>query len=202
MTKKWLLGSVLMPSLLLAGSLTAAEITPAADEEIKQAITTASEAYQTGELSQAAGQLDYAATLIRQLQADHLSQLLPEPLPGWKAGKAESQAGAMGLLGGGIHRSRNYQKDDSHLEISIMKDSPLLQTMGMLFNNPSMAAMSGYKVKKMQGQTAMIKDEDGDQELTMMIENRILLQLEGSNISADDLKAYADAINIEAITKL
>lgn len=212
MTKRWLWISLLMPNLLLAGPLLAAESNTAtkeaieaeneAENEIKQAITAATEAYQAGELSQAVTQLDYAATLIRQLQAGELGKLFPEPLAGWQADKVDSQAGAAGLFGGGINASRNYHQGDQRLEISIMKDSPLLQTMGMLFANPSMATMGGYKMKRIQGHTAMSKAEDNHQELQMMIENRILLQFNGRNISEDDLKAYAEAVDIEAITKL
>ena len=202
MTKQW--RWILIPSLLLAGSLSAAEThsVTEADAEIKQAITTATEAYQTGELSQAVTQLDYAATLIRQLQAHELGKLFPEPLPGWQADKVDSQAGAAGLFGGGINASRSYHQADNRLEINIMKDSPLLQTMGMLFSNPSMASMSGYKVTRIQGHTAMSKAEGGKRELQMLIENRILLQFNGRNLSEDDLKAYAEAVDIEAITKL
>lgn len=204
MTKHYLWISILMLGLLLAGPLVAigTEATTEADNEVKQAITTATEAYQTGELSQAVTQLDYAATLIRQLQAGDLSKLFPEPLPGWQADKIDSQAGVAGLFGGGINASRSYHQGDNQLEINIMKDSPLLQTMGMLFSNPSMATMGGYKVKRIQGQTAMSKIDGNNRELQMMIENRILLQLHGRNISEDDLNAYADAIDIEAITKL
>ncbi|MGO4999927.1 hypothetical protein [Oceanisphaera sp. W20_SRM_FM3] len=204
MTKRSLWIGLLLPSLLLASPLWAADGDSKSDDsnEINQAISTATEAYQAGELSQAVTQLDYAATLIRQLQAGELGKLFPEPLSGWEADKVDSQAGAAGLFGGGINASRSYRKGDNRLEISIMKDSPLLQTMGMLFANPSMATMGGYKVKRIKGHTAMSKAEDNSQELQMMIDNRILLQFHGRNISEDDLNAYAEAIDIEAITKL
>ena len=206
MTKKWMWTSLLIPSLLLSGQLlaadTATDTATEADKEIKQAINTGSEAYQAGTLSQAVTQLDYAATLLRQLQAGELGQLFPEPLPGWQADEVDSQADAVGLFGGGINASRSYHKGDSRLEINIMKDSPLLQTMGMLFTNPSMATMTGYKMTRIQGHTAMTKAEDSHQELQMMTDNRILLQFNGRNVGEDDLKAYAEVVDLEAATKL
>lgn len=196
MSKHWLWAVILLPGMLLADE------TEDTHAEVKQAISTGTEAYQAGELSQAVKQFDYVATLIRQLQADEMATLFPEPLAGWKAGKVDSKAGAASLFGGGISASRSYQKDDSKLKINITKDSPLLQTIGMLFSNPSMASMGGYKVKRIKGQTAMIKDEGNSQELQMMVANSILIQITGRGLTQDDLKAYAEALDIEGITKL
>ena len=196
MNKHWLWAAILVPGMLLADEI---EDTHA---EIKQAITAGTEAYQAGELSQAVTQFDYVSTLVRQLQAGELGKLFPEPLSGWKADEVESQAGSTAFFGGGINASRSYRKDGGQLEISITKDSPLLQTMGMLFTNPSMATMGGYKVKRIKGQTAMIKSEDNSQELQMMVANSILIQITGRGINENDLKAYAEALDIEAITKL
>ncbi|MFD1009443.1 hypothetical protein [Oceanisphaera ostreae] len=196
MNKHWLWVAIFVPGMLLADEI---EDTHA---EIKQAITAGTEAYQAGELSQAVTQFDYVSTLVRQLQAGELGNLFPEPLSGWKADEVESQAGSTAFFGGGINASRSYRKDGGQLEISITKDSPLLQTMGMLFTNPSMATMGGYKVKRIKGQTAMIKSEGNSQELQMMVANSILIQITGRGINENDLKAYAEALDIEAITKL
>lgn len=196
MNKHWLWAAIFVPGMLLADEI---EDTHA---EIKQAITAGTEAYQAGELSQAVTQFDYVSTLVRQLQAGELGNLFPEPLSGWKADEVESQAGSTAFFGGGINASRSYRKDGGQLEISITKDSPLLQTMGMLFTNPSMATMGGYKVKRIKGQTAMIKSEGNSQELQMMVANSILIQITGRGINENDLKAYAEALDIEAITKL
>ena len=196
MNKQWLWALIWVPSVLFADE---------ADDthtEIRQAMAAGTEAYQAGELSQAATQFDYVATLIRQLQAGELGNLFPEPLAGWQADKVESQAGSAAFFGGGINASRSYRKDGGRVEISITKDSPLLQTMGMLFTNPSMATMGGYKVKRIKGQTAMVKSEGNSQELQMMVASSILIQITGRGVSEDDLKAYAEALDIEAITRL
>ena len=196
MNKQGLWALILLPSMVFADE------TAETHTEIKQAITAGTQAYEAGELSQAATQFDYVATLIRQLQAGELGNLFPDPLAGWQAEEVESQAGSAAFFGGGIDASRSYRKDGGQLEISITKDSPLLQTMGMLFTNPSMATMGGYKVKRIKGHTAMVKSEGNSQELQMMVANRILIQIAGRGVAEDDLKAYAEALDIEAINRL
>lgn len=173
----------------------------ASEADIQQAIEEGQKAYQAGLLSQAAAQFDYVATLIRQQQAAGMGELFPAPLDGWQAEEVSSQAGSAAFFGGGINASRVYRMGDKRLEIVITKDSPLLQTMAMLFTNPSMAAMGGYQVKRIQGQTAMFKEEGSTMELQMLIANRLLLQLNGQGISEAELNAYADAIDYQALTK-
>ncbi|OIN14292.1 hypothetical protein BFR47_08350 [Oceanisphaera psychrotolerans] len=170
--------------------------------DIRQAITEGNRAYEAGELSQAAAQFDYVATLLRQLQAGELGTLFPEPLAGWQAENVDTQAGSAAFFGGGINASRRYHKEGASLDISITKDSPLLQTMAVLFTNPSMAAMGGYRMKRIKGQTAMVKEEGNSRELQMLIANRILLQLSGRGITEEDLNAYAEALDMDALTRL
>ncbi|WP_445395233.1 hypothetical protein [Zobellella sp. An-6] len=190
MGMKWILAGLLFPLALQAD-----------DGEIQQAIDEGQRAYQAGELSQAAAQFDYVATLIRQQQAGELGTLFPEPLAGWQADKVDTQAGSAAFFGGGINASRRYSKNGASLDITITKDSPLLQTMAVLFTNPSMAAMGGYKVKRIQGHTAMVKEEGDNRELQMLIANTTLIQLGGRGISEEELNAYAEALNLEAVAK-
>ncbi|WP_116474661.1 hypothetical protein [Zobellella maritima] len=186
----WLLG-LCLPLLLTAN-----------EADIKQAIEEGQKAYLAGELSRAASQFDYVATLIRQQQAAGMGELFPEPLDGWQAGEVSSQAGSAAFFGGGLNASRTYRMADKRLEIVITKDSPLLQTMAMLFTNPSMATMGGYKVRRIQGHTAMFKEEGTSMELQMLIANTLLLQFNGRGLSEAELTAYAEAVDYQALTRL
>lgn len=193
MKKHWIWAGLLLPGLLLAN-----------DAEIRQAIDEGTKAYEAGEWSQAASQFDYAATLVRQLQAGQLGELFPEPMSGWQADDAETKAAGAAMFGGGIHASRNYRKSNARLEMTITKNSPLLQTMAMMFSNPSMATMSGYKVRRINGQTAMMKDEGNRKELMMLVANTTLVQLNGrgNELTPEDLEAYASALDLEALSAL
>lgn len=188
MNKNWLWVTLLIPCMLLAD-----------ESEISQAIKQGTQAYQDGQLAKAASQFDYVATLIRQQQAEQLADVFPEPLPDWTANQAESQASSAAFFGGGITASRDYLKGTAQLTISISKDSPLLSAMAMLFSNPSMASMGGYKQIHINGRSAMLKLDEYSQELQMLINNSILVQLEGSGVDKEELLAYAKALDINAI---
>ncbi|MCT7654626.1 hypothetical protein MBH78_07225 [Oceanimonas sp. NS1] len=74
----------------------------------------------------------------------------------------------------------------------------------MLFTNPSMATMSGYKVRRINGQSAMVKEEGDSKELMMLVANTTLVQLSGrgSELAMADLEAYAGALDVNALSAL
>ena len=62
------------------------------------------------------------------------------------------------MMGGGITANRRYRKDSQSIEIELMVDSPMLQTMLAMFNNPAMiTSMSGIATltTKINGNNAM-----------------------------------------------
>ncbi|ROQ19203.1 hypothetical protein [Gallaecimonas pentaromativorans] len=169
--------------------------------DVEEAIKAGQDAYQQGQLSEAANQFSYAATLIRQQQGDKMVKLFPAPLKGWQADDAESESAGAAMLGGGVTGSRLYHKgDDISLELKIIKDSPLVQAMAGLFTNPNMAAMAGYKIKKINGVSAMLKTDD-EMSLTMM-DGTVLVQMECSECQSSDLEDYAKALDMGAIKQL
>ena len=184
--------------LLSIFSLVFSSFTLMADE-VSDAINEGMAHYKKGDLSAAASQLDYAATLIRQQKAGKVTAVFPEPLAGWRAEKAESNSAGGMMMGGGITASRNYQKGDASVEIELVMDSPMMQSILMMFNNPSMIAMSGAKLIKVQGNKAMLKDEDGDIEIQLVINNNALFTIRGYSVSVEQVKAYAEALNLDKL---
>lgn len=168
-------------------------------DEISDAISEGLANYKKGDLSAAVSQLDYAATLIRQQKAGKITAVFPEPLAGWNADKAESNSAGGMMMGGGITATRSYYKGDQSVEIELVMDSPMLQSVLMMFNNPSMIAMSGAKLIKIQGNKAMLRDEDGDVEIQLIINNNALFTIRGNSVSANEVKDYAEALKLEAI---
>ena len=65
--------------------------------------------------------------------------------------------------------------------------------------NPA-AENHGYKIQRISGHSAMLKMEDNSQELQILIANNILIQLNGSGVSETELLAYAEALDIDAIS--
>lgn len=189
MLQKTLLCSLLCTSLQLAAS----------ESEIKEAITTATKHYQAGELSQAIAQLDYASTLMRQEKGEQVKQAFPAAPSGWQAEDAESDVAAAAMFGGGISASRNYYNDEHRIEIQLMMDSPMLQAFSMMLSNPSMIAMSGGKLTKIQGLQAVQK-LDGDQlELQFLTPAGAMVTLTGDNAAQSTLLKLANAIDLKKL---
>ncbi|MDH3889197.1 MAG: hypothetical protein OEU78_11990 [Gammaproteobacteria bacterium] len=183
----------------LAGNVSSAE-----EDDVVNSINEGMEFYQSGEFAEATSSLNYAVQLIQQKKGESLSGLLPEPLDGWEAEEAQSQAAGAAMFGGGVTAERSYAKDNSRISIQIVTDSPMLQGVMMMFSNPMFATADGGKMVRVGRQKAIVKftpeDESGD--LQMVVNNRFLVTVEGSGVSNDDLVNYAKAIDTKKMADL
>src|SRR5258707_15438612 len=111
----------LIAALALLGA-----IAPAAwADDITDAMDQARKAYQAGDLGNAKQSLDLASQLIGQKNAEAFATLLPNPLPGWKAERAQAQAaGAVAFGGSMASRSYTNAKGDN-VDVQITGDSAL-----------------------------------------------------------------------------
>lgn len=177
---------------------------PAFADDVIDSINEGLKYYKNGSYSQAAESLNYASQLIQQKKGESLKSLLPELLKGWDAQEADSQAMGTAMMGGGLSASRSYTKGDSSVEVRIMTDSPMLQAMMMMFSNPMMAASDGGKMEKISGQKAIVKYQQSERsgEINIMAANRFLVTVEGYDISVQDLKAYAGALDYNKLAAL
>lgn len=176
----------------IAGAAVGAE-----EDDIVNSINEGMEFYKNGEFAEATSSLNYAVQLIQQKKGESLSNLLPEPLEGWEAEEAQSQAAGAAMFGGGVTAERSYSKADGRLSIQIVTDSPMLQGVMMMFSNPMFATADGGKMVRVGRQKAIVKyspaEEAGD--LKMVVGNRFLVTVEGSGVSQDELLDYAKAID-------
>lgn len=189
-------------STLLAAALGLTVLTQAPlalADEITDAMDSGIQKYKDGDMSGAAGQLDYAATLMRQKKAENAVSVFPDPLDGWEADDAESKAAGAAMFGGGISASRSYSSDDRQLTIELVMDSPVLQSMIGMFNNPSMIAMQGGKLTQINGINAMLKEENGEVQIVFVANNNALFTLTGNSTTVDEVKAYAKALKLDTI---
>ncbi|MBU2113400.1 MAG: hypothetical protein KKE94_06450 [Gammaproteobacteria bacterium] len=189
----------LLQKSLFIGLLSSSMCLIAGESEVLQAVDAASKHYEAGELSQAIAQLDYASTLMRQEKGEQVKQAFPAAPSGWQAEDAESDVAAAAMFGGGISASRNYYNDEHRIEIQLMMDSPMLQAFSMMLSNPSMIAMSGGKLTKIQGLQAVQK-LDGDQlELQFLTPAGAMVTLTGDNAAQSTLLKLANAIDLKKL---
>ena len=171
----------------------------ASESEIKDAISAATKHYQAGELSQAIAQLDYASTLIRQEKGEQVKLAFPAAPSGWQAEDAESDVAGAAMFGGGINASRTYYNDEHRIEIQLMMDSPMLQAFSMMLSNPSMIAMSGGKLTKIQGLQAVQKLEGEQLEIQFLTSAGAMITLTGDNAAQSTLLKLANAIDLKKL---
>ncbi|MDW7772837.1 MAG: hypothetical protein SCH71_08110 [Desulfobulbaceae bacterium] len=184
--------------------VTAAFSIAAVADDITDYINEALEYYQDGKYSDAVSSLNFAEQLIQQKKSSGLEAFLPEPLSGWNADVATSQAANSAMLGGGISAERQYNKGNSSLRIQIMADSPMLQGVMMMMSNPMFATSDGGKMERIGKQKAIVKFDPNNRqgELQVVVANRFMVTVEGSGITENDLKEYAGAIDYDKLAQL
>jgi len=160
--------------------------------------------YENGEYSLAAEDLNYVLQIIQQKKGEGLESYLPEALEGWHAEKAESKTAASAMFGGGISASKKYVRSSSRITVEIITDSPLMQSMLGLFSNPMFATSDGGKLERINREKAIIKynEQRKKGDITIVVDKRFLVKVEGKNVTRGDLKAYAKAINFRKLKKL
>lgn len=190
-------GGDMMRQLMLAGAMAAAMASPVFADDITDAIDQASKAYKAGDMGTAKQQLDLASQLVGQKNAEGFATLLPAPLSGWKAEKANTAAtGAM--MFGASSASRNYTNDKGDsVDVAITGDSAMLMQFATLLNNPAMAAAMGKLIRV--GSQRAIQTNEGD--INMVVANKFLVTVTGSGDAAAKL-AYANAVNVDKLSKM
>ena len=176
-------------------------VSPVFADDVTDSVKEALKYYERGEYSEAAGNLEYAAQLIRQKKGGQIQAVLPKPLSGWQAEESSSQAFGGAMMGGGVSAERTYFKDNSSVTVKIVTDSPMLQGFMMMFSNPMYATAEGGKLEKVGGQKAIVKYDreyrEGD--INLVVAHRYLVTIEGSDVTKEDLTAYAQAVDYKQL---
>ncbi|MBE7539202.1 MAG: hypothetical protein HS122_12420 [Opitutaceae bacterium] len=190
----------LTPFLLAASFFVA----PVRADEVVDNLKTGISAYESSNYTEALQAIDYAGQLIRQKKGAVVAELLPSAPSGWTAEEAESDATSGAFMGGMVSAKRSYNKGDSHVTIQIQSDSPLLQTMTMMFSNPALIASSGAKLETIKGQRTAVSYKSGDKggDIKAVVDGRYLVTIEGSQLSREDLVSFASAIDFSKLAKL
>ena len=181
-------------SFLASVAARADDVTDSIDEAVK--------AYKAKDFSAAAQSLDAAAQLIRQKRGELFKAVLPDAPSGWKAEEATSQAAGAAMFGGGVSAERRYTKGDSSMTVKILTDSPLMQGMLMMVGNPMFANADGGKLERIKGQKAIFKNKDGSGSVNVVVNGTMLVQIEGSQVTDADLRAFASAVDYAKMGEL
>ncbi|XCN71435.1 MAG: hypothetical protein Q3M24_14055 [Candidatus Electrothrix aestuarii] len=178
-----------------------------AQEDPDDILTTVNEAvkqYKLGDFSGAISNLDYATQLIRQKRSERMKALLPEPLSGWQAKPATAQALGTAVFGGGVTVSRDYfTEKGASLSIEMVSDSPVLQSIMTMLNNPMFAGAAGGMIKTIKRQRAIIKYDKDDRkgEVDIVVASRFMVTVKGQGVERDTLLKFAESVDFTALSK-
>lgn len=187
-------------SLFIAGiMLVALGGAPAWADDVTDQINEGLKAYEKSDLSTAAAALTAATNLIRQKQAKRLAAVLPEPLSGWTAKAADTEAAPMGL-GSGIQARRVYKKGVAQVTVTIAGESPMLQAMSVMFSNPMF--QSGESSLVIMDDRKVIQDKRKNALMTMIADKILVSAKGGLQTEAGDVKAYFNALDFDTLKKL
>ena len=173
----------------------------AGEDTVLSTIKEATRQYQAGDYSGSASNLDYASQLIRQKKSEKMKDLLPEPLPGWDGKEASAQALGAAVLGGGVTVSRDYTRGSSFISVEIVSDSPVLQSVLMMLNNPVFAGAGGGRLETVKGNRSVLKFDSGKKsgELYIVVASRFVVTVKGRQVAREDLLAYGEAMDYRVL---
>lgn len=176
-----------------------------AADPVQPKLDAARAAYQKGDLPRAAQELESALAALHARLGTIFADTMPPAPAGWTADAAEVQG--LGTVGGGLSVTRAYAASagDATLNASLIIDSPAVAAAAALLANPAAtAAQPNMKRVKVGNDEALMRWDAGIRsgEITMVLGNRILLEIQGDNLkSADVLTEAAKGWNIAGIRK-
>ena len=191
----------------LAAALALALTAPSLQaDEVTDQLDAARKASETGELRGAIQALNFATARIQEHINDQLLKLLPEPLAGWQADAAQSEAGGIAAMVAGNIMSRTYRREDgAEVELRLMADSPMMAMMAMMMQTPFlMQASKEMRVYTHRGYQGMIQHEERSDawEISLMVGNRVMVQAKGRRIADQNpVVDYLNAIDLTAVQK-
>ena len=193
--------TVRMLALIVIMTFLFSDISISEEDQVIQAVNEGIQKYNEQKYGEAAGQFEYAAQLAKQKKGEQIKDFVQsiEPIEGWVGNQATSQAMAGGFMGGGVNVDREFTKDSSRMNLTILSDSPLIQSVIMLFSNPAMAAASGGELSTINGERVVVKFDPNNNsgEVKSVIDGKYLFTLDGRDVSKDDLTNQTKNVNFQ-----
>lgn len=171
---------------------------PAFADSVTDALHRAETSYQRKDFAAALSALTTAGTLIRQMKAEAWKSVLPDPPPGWTADDANVLTVGPALLGGGSSTERRYRHPGGTVTISLIADSPALQSVAVLLDAGLL--VSGSDIMVIEGQRVAYDADDNT--LQAIVGDKVLVKVQGSpGVDKQTLESFFGAIKLQEIEK-
>ena len=190
---------------ILAPAIAQERSAPKKPATFAEAIESAKKAAEAEKLGAAIAALQAAIRDLQKKQRVAILAALPKP-DGWQVEDTvpdeQQEAIGIGLLGGGFSATRRYNKAAQSMTVEVTANSPLVQMMTVLFNNPTLIeADGGELVKYGQHKAILKKSGDNGQELTILMHDTHLIKVTSEGVAADDLLKVFDQACLDRLEK-
>lgn len=179
-------------------------VSSALADDIAVQIDAARGAYGKGDQLHALTALQAATQQLNQHLVGQFGKLLPASPRGWESSSPESQS--LDGAGGGLEVTEAYSKGDATLNASLIIDNPAVAaSLAMVQDAARQAPRPGWSKIKLGSDDALLRFDPQTRagEVVMVIGDRALLQIEGNEITKDDvLVEMARGWNVGALKKL
>ena len=191
--------------LLLVLPLVAQERSgPKKPASFPEAVEAAKKAVESDKLAAAIAALQAAIRDLQKKQRVQILSCLPKP-EGWEFRDEEvddNVQASLGLAAMGQTVSRRYENGDKSLQVEVMANSPMIQMLGVMFNNPTLVEAQGGEIVKYGVHKAILtKSGDEGQELQILMHDAHLIKVNSKGIDADDLLKIFDQAFIDRLEK-
>ena len=180
----------IIPALMLIGVGAVAQA-----DEFTETLDAVGQAYAEGDLTAASEELSYASQLLQRMKGEAFAGLLPEPIEGWTREVDMEANAAVGMFGGGVSATGEYQGPDGRFKITMMADNPSMMSMVGMFSNPQLMASMG-EVFRIQRQTFVVTESG---EISGVVGGRILIQASGS-APREAIVAHLETLDFGALS--
>ena len=171
--------------------------------EATEVIEEALQAYKKQDLTETANALNEALAIVLQEKSAKMETKCPNALDGWKKDETSSNSAGAAFGGGSVTQCIYRNNDNNKVTITFTTDSPMLQSMSMMFNNPMFANSSGGKLKRIRADgkkhKTIIKyrEKRKSGEITSVYEN-ILVNVKGK-ASQEELISIFKSIKFSSL---
>ncbi|MBC9178072.1 hypothetical protein [Pseudoroseomonas ludipueritiae] len=177
MKQRMICAATLALAVLAAGTVRADEITEGLDR--------ARQLYERGDIGGAVTETNFALNALHQKRSALYSALFPPAPTGWTLEESDDDGAGSALaaqmLGGGVMVERSYTRgDDNSIKATVIVDSPMIQALASMVNNPAMLG-SGAKRVRIGSDNAVLQRDGEDADLTLARGN-VAIKLEGTGI--------------------
>jgi len=196
---------LLAATFLLAPTSAQERSAPKKNLAFPEALEVAKKSAEQEKLGAAIAALQAAIQDLQKKQRAAVLAAMPKP-EGWtiQDPPADDQADAVaaGMFGAGYSTTRRYQKGQQQLNVEVTANSPLLQMLGMMFNNPALIEADGGEIVKYGAHKAILKKQGDDgQELMLLMHDTHLIKVSGNGVTADELLRVFDQAFVDRLEK-